>query len=79
MAKHLTVDNSLTDDEIRRTAFSLRLQVEDIGSLQAPIAGFGTTSDGQSIDIVDTARMAELSQALKTDTMDGYVKKYPQG
>jgi polyisoprenyl-teichoic acid--peptidoglycan teichoic acid transferase len=79
MAKHLTVDSSLTDDEIRRTALSLRLQVEDIALLQAPISGFGTTSDGQSIDIVDTARMAELSKALKTDTMDSYVKKYPQG
>jgi polyisoprenyl-teichoic acid--peptidoglycan teichoic acid transferase len=79
VAKHLTVDNSLTDDEIRRTALSLRLQVEDVGSLQAPISGFGTTSDGQSIDIVDTARMAELGKALKTDTLDSYVKKYPQG
>jgi LCP family protein required for cell wall assembly len=79
VAKHLTVDSSLTDDEIRRTALSLRLQVEDIALLQAPISGFGTTSDGQSIDIVDTARMVELGKALKTDTMDSYVKKYPQG
>jgi polyisoprenyl-teichoic acid--peptidoglycan teichoic acid transferase len=79
VAKHLTVDRSLTDDEIRRTAFSLRLEVENIARLQAPISGFGTTSDGQSIDIVDTARMAELSKALKSDTMAEYVKKYPQG
>ena len=79
VAKHLTVDGSLTDDEIRRTALSLRLNVDEVEGLQAPISGFGTTSDGQSIDIVDTARMAELSKALKTDTMDSYVKKYPQG
>ena len=54
VAKHLTVDNSLTDDEIRRTALSLRLDAEDIALLQAPISGFGTTPDGQSIDLVDT-------------------------
>ena len=34
---------------------------------------------GQSIDIVDQAKMAELGRALKTDSMDSYVKKYPQG
>jgi LCP family protein required for cell wall assembly len=79
VAKHLTVDRSLTDDEIRRTAFSLRLEVENIAGLQAPISGFGTTTDGQSIDIVDEARMAELGRALKTDTVGEYVKKYPQG
>jgi LCP family protein required for cell wall assembly len=78
-AKHLTVDNSLTDDEIRRTALSLRLTASDIELLQAPISGFDTTANGQSIDVVDTAKMAELARALKTDTMDAYVKKYPQG
>jgi LCP family protein required for cell wall assembly len=78
VAKHLTVDNSLTDDEIRQTALSLRLDADDVNLLQAPISGFGT-ANGQSIDIVDTARMAELAKALKTDTMDAYIKKYPQG
>ena len=28
---------------------------------------------------VDRAKLAELSQALRTDTMAAYVKKYPQG
>jgi LCP family protein required for cell wall assembly len=79
VAKHLTVDNNLTDDEIRRTALSLRLDTKQIALLQAPISGFGTTPDGQNIDLVDTARMAELARALKTDTMDGYVEKYLQG
>ena len=77
--QHITVDRSLTDDEIRRTALSLRLDVEEVEGLQAPISGFGTTADGQSIDIVDMAKMAELGKALKTDTVNEYVKKYPQG
>jgi polyisoprenyl-teichoic acid--peptidoglycan teichoic acid transferase len=79
VAKHLTVDNELSDSEIRRTALSLRLSAKDIELLQAPISGFGTSRDGQSIDLVDTAKMAELSTALKKDTLSEYVKKYPQG
>jgi LCP family protein required for cell wall assembly len=79
MAGHLTVDNSLTDSEIRSTALSLRLKAKDIESLQAPLKGFGTASDGQSIDVVDTAKLAELSKALKADTLDEYTQKYPEG
>ena len=79
VAKYLTVDNDLSDAEIRRTALSLRLTGKDIELLQAPISGFATTRDGQSIDVVDTAKMAELSSALKKDKLSEYVKKYPQG
>ncbi len=79
VAKHLTVDNDLSDGEIRRTALSLRLSSKDIELLQAPISGFGTSPDGQSIDVVDMAKMAELSTALKKDKLSEYAKKYPQG
>ena len=79
LAKYLTVDNSLTDSETVRTALSLRLTGEDIALLQAPISGLSTTGDGQSIDVVDKAKMAELSSALKKDRMSEYLKKYPQG
>jgi LCP family protein required for cell wall assembly len=79
VAKHLTVDNDLSDAEIRRTALSLRLTGKDIELLQAPISGFDTTGDGQSIDVVDKAKMAELAQAMKRDKLSEYVKKYPQG
>ncbi len=79
VAKHLTVDNDLSDAEIRRTALSLRLTGKDIELLQAPISGFATTRDGQSINVVDTAKLAELSQAMKKDKLSEYVKKYPQG
>jgi polyisoprenyl-teichoic acid--peptidoglycan teichoic acid transferase len=79
VAKHLTVDNELSDAEIRRTALSLRLTGRDIELLQAPISGFEKTSDGQSIDVVDRAKMAELAQAMKKDKLSEYVKKYPQG
>jgi polyisoprenyl-teichoic acid--peptidoglycan teichoic acid transferase len=79
VAKYLTVDNDLSDEEIKRTAHSLRLTGKDIDLLQAPISGFATTGNGQSIDVVDTAKMAELSSAMKKDKLSEYVKKYPQG
>lgn len=79
VSKHLTVDNSLTDPEIRRTALSLRLGGKDIELLQAPLAGFGTAAGGQSVDLVDTAKLAELSRALKNDKLQDYVDKYPKG
>lgn len=78
LAKHLTVDNGLTDAEIRSTALSLRLTGKDIQLLQAPIAGFATVG-GQSIDVVDAAKMQELARALQDDDLAGYLKKYPQG
>ncbi len=79
LAKHLTVDNSLTDADIRQTALSLRLKSENIELLQAPLSGFGTAADGQSIDVVDTTKMAELADAMQNDTMDAYLQKYPKG
>lgn len=77
VASHLTVDSALTDDKIRDLAVSLRLPPSQIYSLQAPISGFGTSDDGQAIDIVDEEQMAELSKALRDDTLDKYVAKYP--
>jgi LCP family protein required for cell wall assembly len=78
LSKHLTVDNSLGNSEIRSTALSLRLDASDIELLQAPLAGFGT-ANGQSIDIVDSVKMAELGKALREDDMGAYVSKYAQG
>jgi LCP family protein required for cell wall assembly len=79
LAKHVTVDNSLTDAEIRTIALSLRLQAKDIALLQAPLSGFSTSPSGESIDLVDAAQLKELSQAMQQDTMDRYLEKHPQG
>jgi len=76
VAKHLTVDNSLSDAEIRRTAVSLRLSSSDITLLQVPISGFPMIG-GQSVDQIDESKFAELKAALKRDAMADYVKKYP--
>jgi len=78
VAKHLTVDNSLSDSEIRRTAVSLRLSADDITLLQVPISGFPMIG-GQSVDQIDESKFAEMKSALKKDAMADYVKKYPPG
>ncbi|MGJ6980100.1 LCP family protein [Aestuariimicrobium soli] len=73
----MTVSSELDSKTIRSVATSLRVNPETgIHSLQAPIDGFGTSADGQSIDVVDKAGLAELAKAMQTDTMDAYAKKY---
>ncbi len=79
IASNTQVDDGLTDEVIRETAFSLRLTgAQDIVLLQAPITGTGTSSGGASIDVVDFEQLAELGQALSEDKMDEYVEKYPE-
>lgn len=78
LSRHVTVDNNLSDAEIRSTALSLRLQADDITLLQAPLSGFGTSPTGESIDLVDRTKMAALAQALRDDTLPEYLAKYPE-
>lgn len=79
VAKQVTVDRGLTGSELRDTALSIRFKPDQITSLQAPISGFGTSPDGQSIDIVDERKLAELAAALKADDLQSYLRRYPQG
>lgn len=77
VAKHLTVDGSLTNEEIRQVGLSLRLTGDDVELLQAPISGFGTSPDGQSIDIVNEQQLAEMAEALQDDDLESYLEDYP--
>ena len=79
VAQHVTVDDQLTESELRKTALSLRLRPKDVQMLQAPISRFGTSPTRQSIDIVDKEKLAQLAKALRTDRMDTYAEKYPNG
>ena len=81
VAKHLTVDNSLSrrgDPADRVLAPADRRGHRRCCRPRSP--AIGTTPDGQSILTSSTRRrLAELSTALKSDTMADYVKKYPEG
>lgn len=77
VARHVTVDEELTPGRLRSTALSLRLSPSDIVSVQAPVARFGRSPSGQSIDVVDRAQLKKMAEALRTDTMAGYVADQP--
>jgi polyisoprenyl-teichoic acid--peptidoglycan teichoic acid transferase len=77
-AEHLTVDNGLTNSRIRNTVLSLRLTNSDVPLIQAPVSGKANVK-GQSVDVVDNAKLAELRTALRQDTVHEYLAKYPQG
>lgn len=73
LGPNFTVDDALDNGEIVDIGLDMRLKSgNDIKSLLAPIAGVGTSSDGQSIVNVDEAKLAKLSKALRSDTMDEY-------
>jgi LCP family protein required for cell wall assembly len=79
VAKQVTVDRGLTGSEVRKTALSVRFKPDEIASLQAPISGFGTSKDGQSIDVVDEAKLDALADALRKDDLRSYLGRYPRG
>lgn len=72
--RYLVVDKALSIGQLYSLALSLRnLRSDDVVFVTAPITGFGRSPQGASIDIVDKAKMARLSEALRTDTMSAYV------
>ncbi len=73
----IAVDKGLTNDVVRDLALSMKIDSSsDIVLLQAPISGFDTLRNGDSIDVVDWTKMAALSTAIRNDTLAGYVAKY---
>lgn len=67
---NLTVDNAFTAEQMRSLASALKgLGSKDIVSITAPISRLGKSAAGTQIDVVNVARMALLSIALRTDTM----------
>ena len=71
LGSQFTVDDTFTNQEMIDLGLSMRITGgSDVVSLQAPTAGFGTSSDGQSYVAVDTDGLADLAEALRNDTMD---------
>ncbi|WP_246069758.1 LCP family protein [Humibacillus xanthopallidus] len=70
---NLTVDQNLDVADMRAEAFAMRnLRGGDVRFITAPFSGFGTSKDGQSIDIVDKGRMSDLGKAIREDTLESY-------
>jgi LCP family protein required for cell wall assembly len=70
---NLTVDQRLDVGQMRSEAFALRgLRGDDIRFITAPFTGFGMTSAGASIDVVDQVKMAQLGDAIRNDDLESY-------
>jgi LCP family protein required for cell wall assembly len=76
-----TAANSLTVDKrmpVQSLAFSLRsLRPSDLTFMTMPVAELRTVPKAGSVMIPDQALCEELFTALRTDTVDQYVRKYP--
>jgi LCP family protein required for cell wall assembly len=75
-AKRIKVDKTLTNADLRATATSLRMKPSNITLISAPVAKERTVK-GQKVYPIDKAQLADLTDALRHDTMADYVKKYP--
>jgi LCP family protein required for cell wall assembly len=78
--KYVTVDAGMTNDVIYSLALSMTgiTSSDQIHMVMAPITGFGTSADGQSIDVVDVPGVTALGKALQNDTMDAFVAAHPK-
>ncbi|HET8601322.1 MAG TPA: LCP family protein [Segeticoccus sp.] len=78
--ENLTVDQDFSTRDMISLAFSLRgLHSEDVTFVTAPWVGFGTTSTGASIVVMDEQRMRDLSDALRNDDVRAYERANPEG
>lgn len=70
---NLTVDQKLDVGTMRSEALAMRnLRGDDVRFITAPFTGFGTSADGQSIDIVDNVKMGQLGEAIRKDDLESY-------
>lgn len=77
MAPYFAVSQEFTTAEMTKLATSMRITSgEGIRSLQAPLSGFGTSPDGQSIDLIHEEYFAGLVAALQNDDMEAYYQAH---
>ena len=71
--KNLTVDDAFSMGDMRSEALQMRnLRGRDILFTTAPFTGFGTSPIGGSIEVLDTVKIQQLSEALANDDMASY-------
>jgi polyisoprenyl-teichoic acid--peptidoglycan teichoic acid transferase len=78
LAQHITVDASLTTPLIVQLAAGMRITNSgDIVTVGAPVLGTTTSDDGSEATLPSPALIAELSAALRNDTVDAYLAAHP--
>lgn len=69
-APHLAVDEGFSSAYIGQLAMELRgVTMDDVRFFTAPTTGTGTSSDGQSIVVLDAERMESVRQAFMSGTV----------
>lgn len=76
LGPNFTVDAGLTNQTIIDLGLDLGTNARNIKSFQFPVAGTDTSSDGQSIVVVDSERIVKLKEALRNDDMGSYFAQY---
>jgi LCP family protein required for cell wall assembly len=69
----LKVDSAFSPEELLSLAYGLRAAGTEPVFFTLPTAGFGTSSDGQSVVVADPAAIAGVSAALAADDLAGFV------
>jgi LCP family protein required for cell wall assembly len=78
LTENLTVDQEWKAGDMRSLALSLRgTSADDVKFLTAPVAGTETHPTYGSIVVLEQAKTAELFESLRSDSLDDYLKKYP--
>jgi LCP family protein required for cell wall assembly len=78
-SKYLSVDEGLTFPTLVGLGWSLRdVRSADLVTFTAPTAGGGTSADGQSYVMLNAPAVQSLSQALRSDDVDGWLQDNPQ-
>lgn len=72
LGPNFTVDVGLTNDVIIDLAMAMGTNATNIRSFQFPVSGTDTSSDGQSIVIVDENKLGLLQDALRSDDLATY-------
>ncbi|MQY16083.1 Cell wall biosynthesis protein LcpA [Streptomyces sp. RB5] len=73
----VSVDDRLSDSDLRDLMWDMRgVRTGDMTFMNAPVAGFDMIRK-QSVVLLDEDQMGPLWEAMRNDTMDAYVAKYP--
>lgn len=78
VSPYLTFDESFDAATIVGLGMQLKnVNADDLRMLTMPTAGTSTSADGQSIELASEAAIAQIGEALRTDTMAEYLAENP--
>ncbi|MGP9817233.1 LCP family protein [Glutamicibacter sp. 363] len=78
VSPYLTFDSQFDAATLVGLGMQLKnVDTENLEMFTMPTAGSSTSADGQSIELASELAVAEISEALQTDTMAEYLAEYP--